>query len=118
MTNHYHLQIRSKEASLSKVMALINKRYANYYNIKYKLSGHVFEKRFYDKLIEDKEGMLAVSRYIHLNPVEAKMVKKPEDYPWSSYLLFHNHRISPPAFMSVEHILGYYLGTEEEKRKK
>ena len=57
----------------------------------------MFEKRFYDKLIEDKEGMLAVSRYIHLNPVEAKMVKKPEDYPWSSYLLFHNHHIPPPV---------------------
>ena len=118
MTNHYHLQIRSKEATLSKVMSLINKRYANYYNIKYKLSGHVFEKRFYDKLIEDKEGMLAVSRYIHLNPVEAKMVKKPEDYPWSSYLFFNNHHIPPPAFMSVEHILDYYLGTEEEKRER
>ena len=117
MTNHYHLQIRSKEASLSKVMSLINKRYANYYNIKYKLSGHVFEKRFYDKLIEGKEGMLAVSRYIHLNPVEAKMVKKPEDYPWSSYLLFNNQHIPPPSFMKVEHILDYYLGTEEEKRE-
>ncbi|AGK55906.1 REP-associated tyrosine transposase [Bacillus sp. 1NLA3E] len=88
MTNHYHLQMRSKEISISKLMAFINKRYANYYNTKYRITGHVFEKRFYDSIIEDKEGMLEVSRYIHLNPVEAKMVKKPENYPWSSYYLF------------------------------
>jgi putative transposase len=72
MTNHYHLQIRSSETPLSKLMALINKRYANYYNTKYKLTGHVYEKRYYDKLIEGKEGMLEVSRYIHLNRVAAR----------------------------------------------
>jgi putative transposase len=69
-------------------MALINKRYANYYNTKYRLTGHVYESRFYDKMIVDKEGMLEVSRYIHLNPVEAKMVRKPEYSPWSSYHFF------------------------------
>jgi len=63
--NHYHLQIRSPEISFAKLMAFINKRYANYYNTKYCLTGHVFEKRYYDKVIEDKEGMLEVSRYIH-----------------------------------------------------
>ncbi len=62
MTNHFHLQICSKDASLSKIMSQINKRYANYYNTKYRITGHVFEKRFYDKLIDDKVGMLEVSR--------------------------------------------------------
>src|SRR5436309_9479662 len=82
MTNHYHLQIRSSEVPFSKLMSLINKRYANYYNTKYRLTGHVFEKRYYDQPIEDKQGMLEVSRYIHLNPVKAKMVMVPENYPW------------------------------------
>lgn len=118
MTNHYHLQIRSQEVSLSKVMSLLNKRFANYYNTRHRLTGHVFEKRFYDKLIEDKEGMLEVSRYIHLNPVEARMVKKPEFYPWSSYHLFKSPAISGPRFINVNHILDFYTGTTEEKRKK
>jgi putative transposase len=52
-------------------MALINKCYANYYNTKYRLTAHVYEKRFYDKMIEDEEGMLEVGCYIYLNPVEA-----------------------------------------------
>ena len=43
MTNHYHLQIRSPEVSLSKVMALLNKRYAHYFNKKYDKTGHLFE---------------------------------------------------------------------------
>ncbi|KAA9011589.1 transposase [Niallia endozanthoxylica] len=118
MTNHFHLQIRSKEAPLSKVMSLVNKRYANYYNTRYRLTGHVFEKRYYDKLIEDKEGMLEVSRYIHLNPVEAKMVKKPEYYPWSSYQYFKSEYSIAPSFMDVHHILDYYIGTSKEKREK
>jgi putative transposase len=118
MTNHYHLQIRSQEVSLSKVMSLINKRYANYYNTRYRLTGHVFEKRYFDKLIEGKEGMLEVSRYIHLNPVKAKMVKHPESYPWSSYYFFEDERYTPPNFINIHHILDYYLGTLKEKREK
>jgi len=118
MTNHYHLQIRSREVPLSKIMSLINKRYANYYNTRYKITGHVFEKRYYDKIIEDKQGMLEVSRYIHLNPVEAKMAKRPEYYPWSSYYLYKYDKIKPANFMNIGSILDHYLGTDEEKRKK
>lgn len=118
MTNHYHLQIRSQEVPLSKVMSLINKRYANYYNTRYRLTGHVFEKRYYDKVIEDKEGMLEVSRYIHRIPVEARMVKKPESYPWSSYYLFKDHNSHQPKFMNINHILYFYTGTTEEQREK
>ena len=99
-------------------MGLINKRYANYYNTKYRLTGHVYEKRFYDKMIEDQEGMLVVSRYIHLNPVEAKMVRKPENYPWSSYYLFKNTLTVGPSYMQINSILDYYNGTIEEKKEK
>lgn len=117
MTNHFHLQLRSKEVSISKVMALINKRYANYYNTRYRLTGHVFEKRFFDKIIEDKDGMIDVSRYIHLNPVEAKMVKRPEYYPWSSYSFYLDIHKQPPVFLDVNHVLGYFAGTDKEKRE-
>ncbi|WP_053360954.1 transposase [Bacillus sp. FJAT-27251] len=118
MTNHYHLQIRSCDTPLSKLMALINKRYANYYNTKYKLTGHVYEKRFYDKLIDGKEGMLEVSRYIHLNPVAARMVREPENYRWSSFHLYKYPKAAAPLFVNVEILLRYYEGTELEKRSK
>ncbi|MFE8698137.1 transposase [Cytobacillus sp. FJAT-53684] len=118
MNNHYHLQLRTKETPLSKVMALINKRYANYYNTKYRLTGHVYEKRFYDKVIKDKEGMLEVSRYIHLNPVEARMVQQPENYPWSSYQFYKSESLKGPPFLNMSSILDYYEGTFEEKKRK
>ena len=118
MTNHFHLQICSEDVPLSKIMSLMNKRYANYYNTKYRITGHVFEKRFYDKLIDDKEGMLEVSRYIHLNPVAAKMVKQPEHYPWSSYYLYRYPQSSPPSFLNVNRLLDYYEGSMGEKQGK
>jgi putative transposase len=79
---------------------------------------HVYEKRLYDKMIVDKEGMLEVSRYIHLNPVEAKMVRKPEYYPWSSYYLFKNPQAVGLSYMKIDSILDYYNGTIEEKKEK
>lgn len=118
MTNHYHLQIRSKEQSLSKVMSLINKRYADYYNTRYKLTGHVFEKRYYDRLIDSGIGMLEVSKYIHLNPVEAHMVKHPEDYQWNSYRYYRYVGESNLPFLNISILLNYYSGTGMEKREK
>lgn len=117
MTNHFHLQLRSQQESISKVMALINKRYANYYNTRYGLTGHVFEKRYFSKIIDDDVGMLEVSRYIHLNPVEARMVHLPEHYRWSSFYLYQSPA-SPPSFMNIGALLDYFSGTTVEKKKK
>ncbi|WP_334110667.1 transposase [Anoxybacillus sp.] len=117
MTNHFHLQLRSQHESISKVMALMNKRYANYYNTRYGLTGHVFEKRYFSKMIDDDAGMLEVSRYIHLNPVEARIVHLPEHYRWSSFRFYHQP--SPlPSFMNMDVLLHYFPGTMVEKKKK
>ncbi|RYG71363.1 transposase [Lentibacillus lipolyticus] len=116
MTNHYHLQIRSKDQSISKVMSLVNKRYADYYNTKNRITGHVFEKRYYDKPIESKQGMLEVSRYIHLNPVEANMVAHAQSYRWSSYRYYIHTSRHPLLNMAA--ILDYFSGDEWEKRQK
>lgn len=78
----------------------------------------MYEKSFYDKLIEDKEGMLEGSRYIHLNPVKAKMVRKPEYYLWSRYHFFKQPQAVVPSYMNIDSILNYYLGTEEERKEK
>jgi putative transposase len=117
MTNHFHLQLRSQQESIAKVMALINKRYANYYNARYRLTGHVFEKRYFSKIIDDDTGMLEVSRYIHLNPVEARMVHLPEHYRWSSFYLYTQPVLSPP-FMNIDVLLDYFSGTTVEQKKK
>lgn len=110
MTNHYHLQLRSKEQNLSYLMWHINKKYATYFNAKNNLTGHVFENRYFGEVINDRAGMLAVSRYIHRNPVEAEMILKPEDYPWSSYLFYKSTQKKIPPYMNIDIILDLFLG--------
>ncbi|WP_026314606.1 transposase [Heyndrickxia acidiproducens] len=114
MTNHYHLQLRSTEQPISKIMSLINKRYADYYNNKYHLTGHVFERRYYDHKIHSPEGMIEVSCYIHLNPVKANMTITPEDYPWSSYADYMNN--TRPYNLKPDHILDLLPGNFDKKR--
>ena len=84
MTNHTHLQIETLDTPLSLIMKHLNTKFAKYFNRKYNFSGHVFEKRYGDELLNSPEYEIDVSKYIHLNPAIAGMVANPEDYPWSS----------------------------------
>lgn len=88
MTNHYHLIIETPEGNLSKVMHYINGSYTNYVNRRRGRSGHLFQGRYKAILIDKDNYLLELSRYVHLNPVRAKMVARPEDYPHSSYRLY------------------------------
>jgi len=85
MTNHYHLLLETPNANLSKIMHYLNSSYTAYINKKRDRSGHLFQGRFKAILIEKDNYLLELSRYIHLNPVKAGMVEKPQDYPHSSY---------------------------------
>ncbi len=118
MTNHYHLMLRSKDNLISKIMSLLNKRYADYYNTRYWLNGHLFEKRFYSKEIKKDEGILEVSRYIHRNPLEAKMVKSLEEYPWCSFPFYVDLIQEVPHYVNKEIVFRYYGGSITEKSRK
>ena len=59
-----------------------------YYNKKYDKVGHLFQGRYYSDIISSDSHLLQTSKYIHLNPVKAGIVKKPIQYPWSSYGIF------------------------------
>jgi len=88
MTNHFHIALETKDKELWKIMHKLLLTYAANHNLKYKLTGHVFENRYTAQIIEDERYFLEVSRYIHLNPVKAQMVRSPLDYEYSSYGLF------------------------------
>jgi putative transposase len=85
MGNHYHLFIETLEPNLSKIMQYINTSYTVYYNTKRKKTGHVFHGRFKSIMVDADSYFLELTRYIHLNPVRAKMVEHPQDYRWSSF---------------------------------
>lgn len=85
MSNHYHLLIETLKANLSKILHYINTSYSNYFNNKEQRIGHLFQGRYHAILIDSENYLLEVSRYLHLSPVRANIVKRPEDYPQSSY---------------------------------
>ena len=88
MTNHFHMAIETKDTHLSIIMQKLLSIYAGEFNFRHDLHGHVFEGRYTAPLIDSEHYFLEVSRYIHLNPVKAQIVKHPADYKYSSYGLF------------------------------
>ncbi len=85
MGNHYHLLMETPKANISQIMQNINTSYTVYVNRKYLRSGHLFQGRFKGIIVDKDEYLATLSRYIHLNPVRAAIVEKPEDYRWTSY---------------------------------
>lgn len=85
MSNHVHLLLKTGTKDPSFFMRRVNSMYARYFNSKYQYIGHLFQGRYFSNLINNVIELLEVSRYIHLNPVRAKMVDSPEKYMWSSY---------------------------------
>ena len=85
MTNHFHLELTTVNDPIWKIMQPVMNNYARMFNQKYGYDGHLFDSRYTACLIEDDRYFLEVSRYIHLNPVKAAMVREPLAYEYSSY---------------------------------
>ena len=85
MSNHYHLLIQTPDANLSRVMRHINGVYTQRYNRRRKIDGSLFRGRYKSVLVENDGHLLELLRYIHRNPVRAKIVKSVDDYAWSSH---------------------------------
>jgi putative transposase len=109
MGNHYHLLLETPRGNLSKVLHHINGAYTTYFNIKRGRSGHLFQGRFKGILVEKDAYCKELSRYIHLNPVRAGLVKKPSEYPWSSYRYFVG-KDKKPEWLTTELVLGDFGG--------
>ena len=84
MGNHYHLVMETVQGNLVKVMHGINGGYTGYFNRKYNRAGHLFQGRYGAIVVDKAHYLLELSRYVHLNPVRAGMVARPEQYRWSS----------------------------------
>ena len=115
MGNHYHLIIETPEGNLSRVMHYINSSYTTYTNIKRKRCGHLFQGRFKAILIDKDSYLLELSRYLHLNPVRAKIVETPQAYRYSSYQAYINNGTD---LINTGTILGMMSGKRTEARKR
>jgi len=114
MGNHYHLIVETPNANLSAFMHAIQSGYTTYFNRKRGRSGHLFQDRFKSILVDKDAYLLKLSRYIHTNPVRARIADTPEAYPFSSYPAFIDPRSETFVFRDL--ILSMSRGPEGYRR--
>lgn len=116
MNNHYHLLTETPHPNLSQAIKWINVSYAAYFNRKRRRCGHLFQGRFKAIVIDADEYLKHLSRYIHLNPVRARMVNLCKDHPWSSYPVFGGYA-KAPEWLDTHWLLSLF-GENRAKAKK
>jgi putative transposase len=85
MANHVHFAIQVGEVPLAKIMHNLSFRYTGWLNKRRGRIGHLFQGRYKAILVDQDSYLLELTRYIHLNPVRAGLVKEPGAYPWSGH---------------------------------
>ena len=88
LKNHFHLLLGVEGTPLGKVMQSLLFRYTRYFNKRYGKVGHLFQGRYKAILCDKDAYLLELVRYVHLNPIRAKVVTDPERYPWTSHLIY------------------------------
>ena len=122
MPNHFHLYVMTREANLSRFMQSFLTSFCYVMNRMSGKSGHIFQGRFKSHVADDEAYGMAVSRYIHLNPVKIKsaedleLKKKTrllEEFKYSSYRYYVGEE-ECPEWLGIGHILGKFPGGSQE----
>ena len=115
MTNHVHLLVTPSDAeSLPRTMQSLGRRYVRHVNAAYRRTGTLWEGRYRAAPIESEDYFLSCCRYIELNPVRARMVAHPRDYPWSSWRAHAQGAVDP---LAADHPLYRALGGNAAERQ-
>lgn len=116
MSNHFHLMIEAEREALSAGMWRLNGFYAQAFNRRHGLQGHLFERRFGAVAVQGNWHSLELSRYIVLNPVRARLRRDPRHWSWSSYRATLG--LAPaPAWLTVDWLLGQF-GTSADAARR
>lgn len=105
MDNHVHLLLREGNESISITMKRVGVSFVQYYNKKYDTIGHLFQDRFRSESVENNKNLFTVIRYIHQNPVKAGLVKRVDEWRWSSCLGYYGKEYYPKKLLDDEPIL-------------
>jgi hypothetical protein len=112
MDNHAHILFKSGPKGISGFMRKLLTWYAIYYNRRHHRSGHLFENRYKSILCEEENYLLALVRYIHLNPIRARVVKTLHEldcYPWSRHSVIMRNTKCP--WMGTDYVLSQFSQT-------
>jgi REP element-mobilizing transposase RayT len=112
MSNHYHLLMETPDANLSQGMRQLNGVYTRRFNDSHGRCGHVFQGRYKAIIVQKETYLKELARYIVLNPVRARMVERPQDWPWSSGLATMDHAPCPD-WLCRDWLLSAFGSSEE-----
>lgn len=118
MTNHVHILFKSGAKGISTVMRKLLTWYAIYFNRRHRRTGHLFENRYKSIICDEDNYLLALIRYIHLNPIRAGMVKTLEEldrYQWSGHSVVIGKKECP--WMDIDYVLLQFNDTRRRARK-
>ena len=117
MSNHVHLLIETRETPLSKILQGINQSYTMYFNKTYRTVGHLFQGRYKAILCDREAYLLALLKYIHYNPVRARIVEMPEGYLWSSHQAYLG-KTNPYSLVDTRQVLRVFSENGTRARKQ
>lgn len=104
LTNHLHLALETGQVPLSRVMLGIQGSYTQAFNRRHRRAGHLFQGRYKAFLVQKDRYLIALVRYIHENPIKAKIVGRASEYLWSSDPYYRKGE--GPDWLDVDFVLG------------
>src|SRR5713226_703579 len=116
MPNHIHLLVERQDDSISRVMQRVLTGYSQYHNRKYRKVGHLLQGRYKAILCQSDQYLAELVRYIHLNPVRAKMVRRPEDFHYSSHRAYLG--LDEAWLVDAEPVLRHFGATKKLARER
>lgn len=109
MPNHFHFLVRQlKDNGVSSFMSHLLNSYTKYFNIKYIRVGPLYQGTFKAVRVETDDQLVHLSRYIHLNPIVSGLVKRLDDWQWSSFSEYMNKSV----LCSTQEILSFFPSKE------
>jgi REP element-mobilizing transposase RayT len=107
MSNHVHLVVQAGQQPLWRLMKAVHVGYAMWKNRRDGRIGPLFAERYKAILVDREEYLVDLVRYVHLNPVRARVVARPEDSTWSSHRAYLG--LDPqPAWLHSTDVLGLF----------
>jgi len=116
MTNHLHLLIERRADTIGRIMHRVLTGYSQYYNRRYRRVGHLLQGRHKAILCQSDRYLSELVRYIHLNPVRARMVNQPEDYEYSGHRAYLG--MEPAGIVDVDPVLRHFGAKKDVARDR
>jgi REP element-mobilizing transposase RayT len=116
MSNHVHLLIETGDIPLSRILQGINQSYTMHFNRRYRTVGHLFQGRYKAILCDRDAYLLALLKYIHHNPLRARIAETLDLYPWSSHHAYTDKN-NPLGLVDADRVLRMFSETKGRARK-